>query len=184
MQMAKTLASSRKTPHLHFSGHPIVPARLSHSNSGAKSIEFQFPCCTATNSGYDTRKISRRSEQWPGRRPGSPACTGGCGTARVILPALFPLLTDAQFSDAIPYFDRYANSSTFWSPDSKWLVYTNHTQRPAARSWSPTPPRDPLPARSAKVCSPFGPGNKTKDTIARSHHSQSFFRKHQPSSGT
>jgi TolB protein len=29
-----------------------------------------------------------------------------------------------SFINVIPYFDQYANSSTFWSPDSKSLVYT------------------------------------------------------------
>lgn len=30
-----------------------------------------------------------------------------------------------SFLNMIPYFDQYANSSTFWSPDSKSLVYTS-----------------------------------------------------------
>ena len=29
-----------------------------------------------------------------------------------------------SFLNVIPYFDQYANSSTFWSPDSESLVYT------------------------------------------------------------
>lgn len=30
----------------------------------------------------------------------------------------------ASFLNVLPYFDQYANSSTFWSPDSQALVYT------------------------------------------------------------
>lgn len=30
----------------------------------------------------------------------------------------------SSFLNVIPYFDQYANSSTFWSPDSRALVYT------------------------------------------------------------
>lgn len=31
-----------------------------------------------------------------------------------------------SFIDMIPFFDQYANSSTFWSPDSQSLVYTSN----------------------------------------------------------
>lgn len=34
-------------------------------------------------------------------------------------------LPTASFLNMIPYFDQYANSSTFWSPDSQSLVYTS-----------------------------------------------------------
>lgn len=42
------------------------------------------------------------------------------GTSRVIA-TFVPTLS---FLNIIPYFDQYANSTTFWSPDSKSFVYT------------------------------------------------------------
>lgn len=36
-------------------------------------------------------------------------------------------LPTPSFLNVLPYFDQYANSSTFWSPDSQALVYTART---------------------------------------------------------
>jgi TolB protein len=51
-----------------------------------------------------------------------------------------------SFLNVIPYFDQYANSSTFWSPDSKSFVYTAIEGEGAGSVWiadvsSGAPPR-------------------------------------------
>jgi Tol biopolymer transport system component len=45
---------------------------------------------------------------------------GGTRTVASFVPT-------TSFLNVIPYFDQYANSSTFWSPDSQFLVYTART---------------------------------------------------------
>jgi Tol biopolymer transport system component len=44
--------------------------------------------------------------------------TGNIKTVATFFPTV-------SFLNVIPYFDQYANSSTFWSPDSQALVYTS-----------------------------------------------------------
>ncbi len=41
----------------------------------------------------------------------------------------------ASFLNVIPYFDQYASSTTFWSPDSKSLVYTNGSSATTGEVW-------------------------------------------------
>ena len=41
----------------------------------------------------------------------------------------------ASFLNVLPYFDQYANSSTFWSPDSQALVYTTREQDDTGSVW-------------------------------------------------
>lgn len=41
----------------------------------------------------------------------------------------------SSFLSVLPYFDQYANSSTFWSPDSRALVYTSRETAASGAVW-------------------------------------------------
>ncbi|HZQ05758.1 MAG TPA: hypothetical protein VFD70_04210 [Anaerolineae bacterium] len=45
------------------------------------------------------------------------------------------LLPTTSFLSVIPYFDQYANSSTFWSPDSLSFVYTTRELQDTGSVW-------------------------------------------------
>lgn len=70
----------------------------------------KFSSAPTYNQGGQQQRIQLQWQVWD-------SVTGTTRLAATFIPT-------PNFLNVVPYFDQYANSSTFWSPDSRSLVYT------------------------------------------------------------